>query len=207
MIEDHEGTAARDIVGVVRLPFGFQTFDFGLKLTEPGVHIVRKLLGRPVLLGQTVEFNLHRFKGGPIFRQELDRMRVGPAHAVGMWEIEMRFRPFPALSFAYAIGGAPELSGDQQIEQCHILKVAAAILGKEIAQDGAARLGVGLDADEPRSAIRGGDMGFGEQAADGAGIAVVGQPLIDGLLPGMVSRDGESRQLLKGQIAVAIDLH
>ena len=49
------------------------------------------------------------------------------------------------------------------IEQRHVLETAAAILGEEVAQDGAAGLGIGFRADEDRAAIRGGDVGLGQR--------------------------------------------
>ena len=67
--------------------------------------------------------------------------------------------------------------------------------------------GILFRTDKDRAAIRGGDVGFGQQAADGAGIAVIGQPLVGRFLPGMVLGDGKGHQLVKRQIAVAIDLH
>jgi hypothetical protein len=50
-------------------------------------------------------------------------------------------------------------------------------------------------------------MGFGEQTPDGAGIPVIGQPLINTFLPSVIIGDGKGHQLFKRQIAVAIDLH
>ena len=50
-------------------------------------------------------------------------------------------------------------------------------------------------------------MCLGQQAANGACIAVMGQPLIDRFLPGVILGEGERDQLLKGQVAIAIDLH
>lgn len=62
-------------------------------------------------------------------------MLVGPAHAVGVREVQMRFRPFPALRLSHRVCLSPELGGDQQIEQRHVFPTAAAILGEKIAQN------------------------------------------------------------------------
>lgn len=66
VIEDHERAAARDVGGIVGLPFRLQPLDFGLQLAEPRVHLVRQFLGRLVLLGQPVELGLNRLKRGLI---------------------------------------------------------------------------------------------------------------------------------------------
>lgn len=89
VIEDHERTAARDVVAVVRLPLGFQPLDLGLKFAEPCIHFIGKFVGRLVLFGEPVEFRLYHLKGCLILRRKLDRMRVGAAHAMSVREIEM----------------------------------------------------------------------------------------------------------------------
>ena len=130
-----------------------------------------------MLLGQAVELGLRGIKGGLIFRRKLDRMRISPAQTMGVRKVEMGFRPFPTLGLPEGVCLPPEFRRDQQIEQRHVLEIAAAILGEEVAQDRAARLRIGFRTDKDRAAIRGGDMGFGQQAADRAGITVIGQPL------------------------------
>src|SRR6266702_4539391 len=74
VIEDHESTAARNLVRIIGLPLGFQPLDFGLKLAEPGIHFIRKFVGRLVLFGEAVEFGLYPCKSVLIFRRKLDRM-------------------------------------------------------------------------------------------------------------------------------------
>ncbi len=96
----------------------------------------------------------------------------------------MGFRPSPSLGRPQRIRLAAKLCRHQQIEQRHVFQIAAAILGEEVPQDRAARFRVGLEPDKTRAAVGGGDVGFGEQAADGTGIAVVGQPLIERLPDG-----------------------
>ena len=174
VIEDHERAAARDVVGIVRLPLGFQPLDLGLKFAELGIHIFRKFIRRLVLFGEAVEFRLYRCKSGLIFRRKLDRMRIGPPHAVGMREIEMGFRPFPSLGRPNRIGFATKLCRHQQIKQRHVFQIAAAILGEEVPKDRAACFGVRFETDKARAAVGCGHMVFGENATDGAGIPVIG---------------------------------
>jgi len=50
-------------------------------------------------------------------------------------------------------------------------------------------------------------MCLGQQTANGAGVAVIGKPLIDGLLPGMILGDGKGHQPVERQLAVAVSLH
>ena len=173
MVEDHESAAARDVVRVIGLPLGFQPLDLGFQFAEPRIHVVRKFFGPLVLLGQAVELGLRSIKGGLIFRRKLHWMGVRPAQTMGVRKVEMGFRPFPTLGLPQGICRAPEFSGHQQIEQRHVLEVTAAILGKEVAQDRATRLRVGLRTDKDRTAISGGHMGLRQQAADGAGITVI----------------------------------
>jgi len=78
---------------------------------------------------------------------------------------------------------------------------------KEVAQNRATGLNVSLQPDKPRPAIGCGDVGFGEQAADRAGLTVIGKTLIDTFLPNHVVCDGKRHQLIKSQIAIAIKLH
>lgn len=195
MIEDHEGATTRDVVRIIGLPLRFQPLDFGLKLAEPRIHIVGEFLGRLMLLRQPIECRLCRYKRGLIFRRKINRMRVGSPHAVRLRKIKMGFRPIPALGGPHGIGLTAELCGYQEIEHRHILQIAAAILGEKIAKDCTACFGVGLDPDKARAAVGGGHVGFGEHAADGAGIPVIGQALIDAFLPGMIIGDGKGHQL------------
>lgn len=52
-------------------------------------------------------------------------------------------------------------------------------------------LRVGLDPDKPCAAVGCGHVGFGEQAADCAGLTGIGEPLIDDSLPGVILGDGK----------------
>lgn len=197
----------RDVVGIIGLPLRLQPLDFRLKLAKASVHVVSKFIGRLMLFGQPVECRLRRFQSGLIVRRKLDRLRIGSPHAMRVREIKMSFCPFPALGCPNGIGLTAELCCHQEIEQRHVFEIAAAIFREQVAQDGAARLRVGFDPDEARTPVRGGHMGFGQHAADGAGVAVVGQALKDAFLSGMVVGDGKGHQLFEGQVAIRIDLH
>jgi hypothetical protein len=61
-----------------------------------------------------------------------------------MRKIEMDLGPFPAFHLSHRIGFAAEFGRRQQIKQRHVLEIAAAILGEEVAQDRATRFRVGL---------------------------------------------------------------
>src|SRR6185369_16944252 len=153
-----------------------------------------------------VELGLNYLKSGLIFRRKLDRMRVGPTQAVGVREVEMRLSPLPSLGGPQGVRLPAKPCCHQEIEQRHVFEIAAAILGEEVAQDRAACLDIGLKPDKPRTAIGCDDMSFGEETADGAGIAIVRQALVDAFLPRLIVGDGKGHQLLKGQIAIAIEL-
>jgi hypothetical protein len=135
--------------------------------------------------GVLIDFRPRGFQGHLVLHRKLDRMRVGPPHSMRMRKIEMDLGPFPALHFPQRIGFAAELCRHQQIKQRHILEIAAAILGEEVAQDRATRLRVGLHTNEHSAPVRGRHVRFSQQTANGAGIAVIGQPLIDHFLPGV----------------------
>ena len=207
MIEDDKGPATRDVGGVIGLTLGLKPLDLSFKLAETRIDFVGQFLRALMLLRQAVELGLRGIQGGLIFRRQVHCLRIGPAQPVAVRVVEEDLRPFPALRFHQCVGFASKLGHHQHIEQRHVLEIAAAILGEEIAQDRATNLGILFRADKDRAAIRGGDMGFGEHAADRAGIAVIGQPLIGGLLPGMVLGNRKGHQLVKRQIAVAVDLH
>jgi hypothetical protein len=44
-------------------------------------------------------------------------------------------RPFPALRLHHGVGFVPQFGHHQHVEQRHVLEIAAAILGEEVAQD------------------------------------------------------------------------
>ncbi len=203
MIEDHEGPAARYVVGIVSLTLGVDPLHFGFKLPAPRIDIVGKFLGAFVLLGQAVVFRLRGVVGGGIVRRQFHRLRIGSTQAMAMRIIEIGLHPFPPFRLAQGGRRAFQLFQGQPVEQRHVLEIATAILGEQVAQDGAARVRVGLRPDKDRAAIRGGDIGLGEQAANGAGITVIRQPLIGGVLSGVILGDGEGHQLIQRQIAVA----
>src|SRR5260370_21433567 len=56
MIEDHESSAARDVIRIIGLPLGFQPLGYSLKLEQPRVHMVGKFIGRLIPFGQLVDF-------------------------------------------------------------------------------------------------------------------------------------------------------
>lgn len=144
MIEDHESPAACDVIRIIGLPLRFEPLDVSLKLAEPRVYMVRKFISRLQPFAETVDFALCCLKGPLIFRRKLHRVRVGPPHSVRVREVEMDFGPFPALRLPQRIGFATGLCRHQLVKQRHILEIAAAILGEEVAQDRANRLRVGL---------------------------------------------------------------
>src|ERR1700704_6345174 len=111
MVEDDESAAPGDVIRVIGLSLGFQSLDLSLKFAKPRVHIVRKFLGRLVLLGQAVEFGLRSIKGGLIFRRKLHRMGIRPAQTMGVRKVEMGWGPFPTLGLPQGICRASELSG------------------------------------------------------------------------------------------------
>ena len=115
MIEDHENTAARDVIRIIGVSFGFQPLDVSLKLAKPDVHMVGNLIGRLIPFGQLVDFAPRGPKGSLILHRKLHRVRVGPTHSMRVWEIEMSFRPFPALPLPQRIGFAAELCRHQQM--------------------------------------------------------------------------------------------
>ncbi len=205
MIKDHESAAPRDVVGIIGLPLRFQPLDLGFQFAKPGVHVIRQFLGRLVLLGQAIEFGLRSIKGGLIVGRKLHRVRVRSAQAMGVKEIEMDLGPSPTLRLPQGICRAPKFCGHQPIEQRNIFEVTAAILRKEVAQDRAARLRIGLHADKDRAAIRGGNMGFRQQATDRTGITIMRKPLKRRFLPSMILSDRKGHQLIHCQMAVAIE--
>jgi len=89
MIESHESPAARDVIRIIGLSLGFQPLGYSLKLAKPRVHMVRKFTGRLIPFGQLVNFAPRCLKGSLILNRKLNRMRVGPPHAVRVREIEM----------------------------------------------------------------------------------------------------------------------
>lgn len=91
------------------------------------------------------------------------------------------------------------LQTHQPIEQHRILQPAAIILLEEIAQDAAASLFIGIDANEHRPLVRGADRGFGQQAADGIGLFLLAVPnrIPDLFLTGMIGTDGENHELFQ----------
>jgi hypothetical protein len=99
MIEDHESTAARDVIRIIGQPLRFQPLDLSLKLAKPRVHMVGKLIGRLVPFGQLVDFAPRGLKDRLIFGRKLHRMRVGAPHSVRVREIEMSFGPLPRRAF------------------------------------------------------------------------------------------------------------
>ena len=208
MVEDDESAAACDVVGVIGLPLGLQPLDLGFKLAEPRIHISQEVPrpSRAARSGCRTRPAQHQGRPDPPPKAPLDADRSGANRGRAGSRDGLASISSPSAS-RRASASRAELCRYQQIEQRHVFEIAAAILGEEVAQDRAARLGVGLRTDKDRAAIRGGDMGLGQQAADGAGVAVIGQPLVDGLLPGMILGDGKGHQLLKRQITVAIDLH
>jgi hypothetical protein len=125
-----------------------------------------------MLFREGVKLTFHIIQGGLIFRRQFYRLRIYPAQTVAVGVVEEDLRPFPALCLHHRVGFAAQFSHDQHIEQRHILEITAAILSKEVAQDRTPHLGVLFRADKDRAAVRGGNMGFGEQAADCACIAV-----------------------------------
>jgi hypothetical protein len=155
---------------------------------------------------ELVYFGPGRVQRRLIRSRKLHRVRIDAAHAMGVGKVEMRFRPFPPLRLAQPIGLAAELGRDEEVQQRDIFQIAAAILAEEVAQQGAARLHIILKADKARAALGGRNVGFGEHAADGAGVPIVGETVEHGLLPGVILGDGKGCQLLQRQAAVAVDL-
>ena len=177
MIEDHEGTAARDVIRIIGVSFGFQPLDFSLKFAEPRVHMVGKFIGRLIPFGQLVDFRPRGLKGRLILHRKLHRLRVGPPHSMRVRKLEMGFRPSPALRLPQRVGFAAELCCHQQIKQHHILEIAAAILGEEVTQDRATRLRIGLRTNEHRAPVCGRRMCLGQQTPNARLIA--GTPSFD----------------------------
>jgi hypothetical protein len=89
---------------------------------------------------------------------------------MGVREIQMGFRPFPPLRFSQSVCRPPELGGDQKIKQRHVFQIVATVLRKEIAASVYASI-------PTCAAVGGGHMRFGKETADGAGVAVIGQPI------------------------------
>jgi hypothetical protein len=78
----------------------------------------------------------------------------------------MGLSPFPPLPLAHLARQRRQLLGGEAIHQGNVLEPTAAVFGEKVAQDLAARLGIGLGADEHRAAIRGRDLLLGHRAAD-----------------------------------------
>src|SRR6266487_2744322 len=92
--------------------------------------------------------------------------RVRFARLMSSQIIQKDLRPFPSLRLQQGVRFASELGHYKEVEKRHVLEIAAAILAEEVAQDDTANLGILFRADKDRAAIRGGDMGFREHAAD-----------------------------------------
>ena len=76
---------------------------------------------------------------------------------------------------------AASFSLTQAHEKIGVLQPAAVILLEQVAQDGAARRHIGIDADEAGARVVGLDAGLGEQAADVVGAARMDLPALDRL--------------------------
>jgi hypothetical protein len=88
------------------------------------------------------------------------------------------------------------------------LQPATVIALEQVAQDRAAGLDIGLDADELRPLVGGADRPLGQHPADRVGLLVVGgpQPLERLLVALMVARDGEGHELVERHAVLGIDV-
>jgi hypothetical protein len=79
MVEDDEGSATRDVGGVIGLTLGLQPLDLGLKLTEARIDFGGQFLVVLMLLRQAIELAPHGSQGGLIFRRQVHCLRISPA--------------------------------------------------------------------------------------------------------------------------------
>lgn len=133
--------------------------------------------------------------GGNVFVGKLHLMRIGAAHAVCVGPVDMSRDPFPPLCLLNLGGNPFQLFQHKPVQPRGVLIKAATILGEQVADDVAARFGIGFRADEYRAPIRSRHIAGGQVAADDPRFLVVGQVLKDVFLPGVVVGDGKRLQL------------
>ncbi|MBR0818904.1 hypothetical protein JQ627_13305 [Bradyrhizobium liaoningense] len=118
MVENNEGAAAGDVIGVVGPTQGFKVLDLRLKFAEADIDIVGKFFKALVLLGEEVELGLRGLIGGLILCRELDLSWINPPKPVTMRKIKIGLHPFPALIRLQCRGDAARpLPGGTRQEQ------------------------------------------------------------------------------------------
>ena len=126
---------------------------------------------------------------------------------VAVREIGRDLDPFPAFG-ADRVGFAVELLRDKPVEQGRVLQPAAVVGVEQIAQDDAARVLIGFDANELRPLVGGAHRALGQHAADLMRLLGIGplQGLPHLLLARMVGIDGEPHQLIQGHAVLGINV-
>lgn len=139
-----EGTA-RDLVGIVGVTLAADALDFGFKLGKALIHIGRQIhVCVFPFCRQALKFLLCGIVGGDFFLRKLYLARVGVPHAVGVGPVDMSRDPFPPLGLLNLGSHLFELVQHKPVQQRGVLIEAVATLGKQVADDVAARLGMGF---------------------------------------------------------------
>ena len=122
-------------------------------------------------------------------------------------EIDIHLDPLPAFGGDLLRLGL-QLLGDQAVEQADILQPAAIVLLEEIAHDDAARLLIGVEADEQGALVGRAHGAFRQHAADLIRLLAVGalERFPDLLLARVIVRHRERHELVERHAVFGIDV-
>lgn len=205
IVQHHEHPAVRDDVGIVGMALGRNGVDLVGHRFQLRRHVLRHFVIGRIAFGKLVMLGGQRLQPGLVLVGQVHGLRIEAPHPMRLGIVDMRLGPFPAVGLHLARNLAQFLGGEH-VEQARILKEAAPVLGEQVADDGAARLNIGVGSDEHRTAIIGGHVASGHVAPDDPRLPVVMQVLEHLLLPRVILGDGEGHQLVQGQAVFAIDL-
>ena len=126
---------------------------------------------------------------------------------VAVGEIGRDLDPLPALG-GNGVRLALKLLDHELVEQCRVLQPAAVVALEQVAHHGAARLCVGVAADEERTLVGRAHGALGQHSPDDVGFLRVrlAQPVVHLLLPLVVSVDRERHELVERQPVLGVDV-
>ena len=144
------------------------------------------------------------FLGGEVSRRAVELAQM---MGVAEWKIDIHLDPLPALA-GDLLGLGLQLRGDQVVEQSDILKPTAIVLLEEVAHDDAARLLIGVKADEQSALVGRARGAFRQHAADLIGLLAIGtlERFPDLLLARVIVRHRERHELVERHAVFGIDV-